>query len=152
MSTFFPSSKTITPHWYLVDAEGEILGRLASRVAQLLRGKARPTFTPFMDTGEHVVIINAAKIRYTGDKFEAKQYHHFTGSPGGLKTRSMRQLLEKHPEEVLREAVQGMLPKNKLGRQLGQKLRVYAGPEHPHQAQEPEKIELVKPRPVAARQ
>ncbi|MGH9416678.1 MAG: 50S ribosomal protein L13 [Terriglobales bacterium] len=151
MSTFFPSAKTVTPHWYLVDAEGEILGRLAARVAQLLRGKLRPTFTPFMDTGEHVLIINAAKIRYTGEKFEDKHYHHFTGSPGGLKTRSLREMLERHPEEVLREAVQGMLPKTKLGRQLGGKLRVYPGAEHPHAAQEPEKIELVKPRPAPRR-
>ncbi|MGH9392796.1 MAG: 50S ribosomal protein L13 [Terriglobales bacterium] len=146
MSTYFPSSKTVAPHWYLVDATDEVLGRLAARVAQLLRGKASPQFTPFFDTGEHVVVVNAAKIKLTGQKLEQKQYHHFTGTAGGLKTRSLRTRLEKQPEEVVRDAVHGMLPKTKLGKTLGAKLKVYAGAEHPHAAQMPQPIRLTKPR------
>ncbi|HWG38230.1 MAG TPA: 50S ribosomal protein L13 [Terriglobales bacterium] len=150
MSTFFPSSKTTEPRWFLVDASDEVLGRLASRIAQLLRGKASPTFTPFFDTGEHVVVINASKVRFTGQKLEQKEYHHFTGIPGGLKTRSLRSRLEKHPEEVVRDAVQGMLPKNKLGKTLGAKLKVYAGAEHPHTAQQPQPVRLTKTRAARA--
>ncbi|HET9783418.1 MAG TPA: 50S ribosomal protein L13 [Terriglobales bacterium] len=146
MSTYFPSSKTVVPHWYLVDAENEILGRLASRVAQLLRGKAAPHFTPFMDTGEHVVVINASRIRVTGQKLEDKEYHHFTGTAGGLKTASMRDRMAKHPEEVVRDAVEGMLPKNKHGKHLGEKLKVYRGAEHPHAAQRPQTVKLTKAR------
>lgn len=152
MSTYFPSGKTIEPKWYLVDATDEVLGRLASRVAQLLRGKNSPHFTPFLDTGEHVVIVNAEKIRYTGDKFEDKQYHHFTGYPGGLKTATLREQLAKHPEQVIRAAVEGMLPKNRLGKHLGMKLKVYCGGEHPHQAQLPEPVQLTKRRPAAVAQ
>jgi len=147
MSTYFPSSKTIEPKWYLVDASDEILGRLAARVAGLLRGKAHPHFTPFMDTGEHVVVINAAKIRVTGQKLEQKQYHHFTGFPGGLKTATLRERMAKHPEEVLRDAIEGMLPKSRLGKHLGMKLKVYRDASHPHEAQQPEPVRLTKPRP-----
>ena len=151
MSTYFPSSKTIEPKWYLVDADGEVLGRLASRVAQLLRGKAQPHFTPFMDTGEHVVIVNAAKIRFSGQKFEQKQYHRFTGFPGGLKSSTLRESLAKHPEKVVREAVQGMLPKTRLGKHLGMKLKVYRGADHPHVAQQPEPVRLTKVRAAASK-
>lgn len=150
MSTYFPSSKTVQPHWYLVDASDEVLGRLASRVAQLLRGKASAHFTPFMDTGEHVVVINAAKIRCTGQKIDQKQYHRFTGFPGGLRTTSLREKLAKHPDLVVRTAVEGMLPKTRLGKHLGMKLKVYAGAEHPHQAQQPEPVRLTKTRAAAS--
>lgn len=146
MSTFIPSSKTVVPKWYLVDASDEVLGRLAARVANLLRGKSEPHFTPFMDTGEHVVVINAAKVKFSGQKLEAKQYHRFTGYPGGLKSATLRERLAKHPEEVVRDAVQGMLPKNRHGRHLGTKLKVYRGAEHPHTAQTPEPRKLTKVR------
>lgn len=138
MSTYFPSSKTVVPHWYLVDAENEILGRLASRVAQLLRGKAAAHFTPFMDTGEHVVVINAAKIKLTGQKLAAKEFHHFSGYPGGLKTRTLRERMSKHPEAVVRDAIEGMLPNNRLGKHLARRLRVYRDAQHPHAAQMPQ--------------
>src|SRR5690348_222770 len=144
MSTYFPSSKTIQPKWYLVDASDEVLGRLAARVAGLLRGKASASFTPFLDTGEHVVVINAAKIRVTGNKLEAKQYHHFTGFPGGLKTSTLRQRMAKHPEDVVRDAIEGMLPKTRLGKHLGMKLKVYRDAVHPHEAQAPELVRLTK--------
>ncbi|TAN20509.1 MAG: 50S ribosomal protein L13 [Acidobacteria bacterium] len=150
MSTYFPSSKTVEPHWYVVDAEGEVLGRFASRVAQLLRGKNAPHYTPFMDTGEHVVIINAAKIRVTGNKVEDKEYHHFTGTAGGLKTATLRVRMAKHPEEVVRDAVEGMLPKTKFGKHLCSKLKVYRGAEHPHTAQQPEAVKLTKQRAAGA--
>lgn len=150
MSTYFPSSKTIRPQWYLVDAQGEVLGRLAARIAQLLRGKSSPHFTPFMDTGEHVVVINADKIRVTGQKAEQKQYHHFTGYPGGLKSSSLRHSMEKHPEQVVRTAVEGMLPKNRLGKHLGMKLKVYRGADHPHVAQQPTPVTLTKARAAAS--
>ncbi|MGH9481192.1 MAG: 50S ribosomal protein L13 [Terriglobales bacterium] len=150
MSTYFPSSKTIAPHWYLVDASDAVLGRLAARVAHLLRGKANPGFTPFMDTGEHVVIINAAKVRFTGQKLDQKEYHHFTGTPGGLKTRGLRARMAKQPEKVVREAVEGMLPKTRHGKHLGAKLKVYRGAEHPHAAQQPQPVELAKARKAAS--
>lgn len=149
MSTYFPSSKTVQPKWYLVDATDEVLGRLAARVANLLRGKTQPHFTPFLDTGEHVVVVNAAKIRFTGQKAEAKEYHRFTGFPGGLKSATLREKLAKQPEEVVREAVEGMLPKNTHGRHLGAKLKVYRDAEHPHTAQQPEAVKLTKTRTAA---
>jgi len=150
MSTYFPSSKTVAQQWYLVDATDEVLGRLAARVAQLLRGKASAHFTPFMDTGEHVVIINAAKIKFTGQKLEQKEYHHFTGTAGGLKSRTLRDRMAKHPDQVVREAVEGMLPKSKLGKHLGAKLKVYGGAEHPHEAQQPQPVRLTRTRGAAA--
>jgi large subunit ribosomal protein L13 len=149
MSTYFPSSKTTEPRWYLVDANDQVLGRLAARVAGLLRGKENPRFTPFMSTGEHVVVINAGKVRVTGQKLDGKFYHHFTGTPGGLKTRSLRDRMAKHPEEVVRDAVEGMLPKSRLGKQLGSKLKVYRGAEHPHAAQLPQAITLTRVRAAA---
>lgn len=144
MSTYFPSAKELETKWYLVDADGLALGRLAARVARLLRGKDHPHFTPYMDTGEHVIVINAAKVKITGQKLATKEYHHFTGFPGGLKTRSMKDRMATHPEDVIRDAVEGMLPKNRLGKQFARKLRVYAGSQHPHTAQVPETVQPVK--------
>ncbi len=126
--------------WYVVDASDLILGRLATVVAARLRGKHNPLFTPHTDTGDFVIVINAEKIRLTGKKWTQKLYHHHTGYIGGLKTASAKELLEKRPEELIRRAVKGMLPKNRLGSQLYTKLKVYAGGEHPHQAQTPEPL------------
>lgn len=128
--------------WYVVDASGAVLGRLASAVAARLRGKHNPLFTPHVDTGDFIVVINADKIRLTGRKWVQKLYHRHTGYIGGLKTASARELLEKRPEELIRRAVKGMLPKNKLGSRLYTKLKVYAGGEHPHQAQQPESLQV----------
>lgn len=126
--------------WYVVDASDLILGRLATVVAARLRGKHNPLFTPHTDTGDFVIVVNAEKIRLTGKKWTQKLYHHHTGYIGGLKTASARELLEKRPEELIRRAVKGMLPKNRLGSQLYTKLKVYAGGDHPHQAQTPEPL------------
>ncbi|MGQ0810962.1 MAG: 50S ribosomal protein L13 [Nitrospiraceae bacterium] len=142
MTTYVEKPADIRRKWYLVDAEGKTLGRLAARVAILLRGKHKPTFTPNVDTGDHVVIVNAEKIRLTGDKFRTKTYVHHTGYPGGLKTTTAQHLHAKNPTQLLTKAVQGMLPKNPLGKQMGKKLKVYAGTAHPHQAQQPESIAL----------
>jgi len=128
--------------WYVVDASDLILGRLATVVAARLRGKHNPLFTPHTDTGDFVIVINAEKIRLTGKKWTQKLYHHHTGYIGGLKTASAKELLEKRPEELIRRAVKGMLPKNRLGSQLYTKLKVYAGGEHPHQAQTPEPLNV----------
>jgi len=128
--------------WYVVDASDAVLGRLATTVAARLRGKYNPLFTPHADTGDFVIVINAEKIKLTGKKWTQKLYHHHTGYIGGLKTTSARDLLEKRPEEIVRRAVKGMLPKNKLGSRLFTKLKVYKGSQHPHQAQQPEPIGL----------
>ena len=144
MQTYFPRKGEITAKWYVVDANGQVLGRLATQVATLLRGKHREHFTPFLDLGDHVIVVNAAKIRLTGNKLEQKVYHYHTGYPGGLKEISVRRLLEEHPERVVEKAVLGMLPKNKLGKALGRKLLVYADDKHPHQAQKPETYPLEK--------
>ena len=128
--------------WYVVDAAGQTLGRLASEVATILRGKHKPEYTPHVDTGDHVIIINAEKIELTGNKLHDKKYYRHSGYPGGLKVRTAHEMLSKHPERVLELAVKGMLPKNSLGRKMFKKLHVYAGPEHPHEAQKPEKYEL----------
>jgi large subunit ribosomal protein L13 len=128
--------------WYVVDASGAILGRLASAVAARLRGKHNPLFTPHVDTGDFVIVINADKIKLTGKKWVKKLYHRHTGYIGGLKTASARELMEKRPEELVRRAVKGMLPKNKLGSRLFTKLKVYAGGDHPHQAQQPEPLKV----------
>ena len=124
-------------NWYVVDAQGKVLGRLASRIAMVLRGKNKPVFTPHMDTGDFVVVVNAAQVQMTGRKLDNKMYYRHSGFMGGLKEISARKQLDKKPEEVLRHAVRGMLPKNSLGRQLLTKLKIYAGGEHPHQAQQP---------------
>ena len=142
MSTYTPTPDQITRHWYLVDAEDETLGRLASRVAQILRGKHKPIYTPHLDTGDHVLIVNAGKVLLTGKKLDQKRYYRHSGYPGGLKETPVRRLLETHPERVIESAVRGMLPKGKLGRQMFRKLRVYAGSEHPHEAQQPVAIDL----------
>ena len=130
--------------WYTVDADGQVLGRIATHVADLLRGKHRPDFTPFLDLGDHVIVVNAAKVRMTGNKLEQKFYRHYTGYPGGLSETRLRRMLEKKPERVIREAVVGMLPKNTLGKALAKKLLIYADDKHPHQAQKPELVRLGK--------
>lgn len=142
MSTPFPSAKDIERRWFVVDAEGKVLGRIATEIARVLRGKHKPTFTPFLDCGDHVVVINADKIVLTGEKWNDKWYYRHSGYPGGLKEIRARRLLREHPTRLLEKAVRGMLPKTSLGRQMGSKLRVYAGPEHPHEAQQPEPLSL----------
>lgn len=138
MSTPFPSAKDIERSWWTIDAEGQVLGRLATRTARLLMGKHKPGYTPFLDTGDHVVVVNAEKIVLTGTKTKDKKYYRHSGYPGGISETSAEEMLEKHPERVIEMAVKGMLPKTRLGRQMIRKLRVYAGPEHPHEAQQPQ--------------
>jgi large subunit ribosomal protein L13 len=142
MGTYLAKPAEVVRKWHLVDANGKTLGRLASRVAMLLRGKHKPTFTPHVDTGDHVVVINAGKIVLTGDKLRTKLYIHHTGYPGGLKTISAEHLHAKNQTELVARAIKGMLPKNTLGKQMARKLKVYPGAEHPHQAQGPEPITL----------
>jgi large subunit ribosomal protein L13 len=141
LRTYSPKATDIERVWYVVDADGLVLGRLATEAARILRGKHRPYFAPHLDTGDHVVVINAAKIVYTGNSDEKFAYRH-SGYPGGLKSRSYTELLAEAPEEVIRRAVRGMLPHNRLGRQMLAKLKVYAGPEHPHEAQGPVPLEI----------
>jgi large subunit ribosomal protein L13 len=140
--TYSAKDTDIQGKWYVVDASGAILGRLASTVAARLRGKHNPLFTPHVDTGDFVIVINADKIRLTGKKWVQKLYHRHTGYIGGLKTESARELMQKRPEELIRRAVKGMLPKNKLGSRLFTKLKVYTGDHHPHQAQQPESFKV----------
>ena len=137
MKTFMPKSGEIERNWQVVDAEGKILGRLATEIANTLRGKNKPNFTPHMDTGDFVVVINAGKISLTGKKLTDKVYYHHTGYPGGIRSITAEKLLEKKPEQLLIEAVKGMLPKNKLQSVFMKKLKVYAGADHPHSAQQP---------------
>lgn len=144
MKTESAKPNEIEQKWYVVDAADEVLGRLATRIALILRGKNKPQFTPHVDTGDFVVVINADKVRLTGKKLTDKTYYHHTGYPGGIRAVSAGKLLEKHPDRVMQNAVRGMLPKNKLGRKMLSKLKVYAGPEHPHAAQQPEPISLTK--------
>lgn len=141
-TTYMANPNTIERKWYVVDAEGKTLGRLAAEVAKVLRGKNKPTFTPHVDTGDHVIVVNAAKVRLTGKKLVQKTYFRHSGYPGGSTFVSAGNMLEKHPERVVEMAVRGMLPKNKLGEQMYRKLNVYAGAEHPHAAQKPEVLEL----------
>jgi large subunit ribosomal protein L13 len=138
MRSFQAKPLEVQRKWHLVDAKGKTLGRLAVQVATLLRGKHKPIFTPNVDTGDHVVIINAGEVRLTGNKLQKKIYYHHTGYPGGIKSITAKHLLEKKPTEVLSKAIRGMLPKTPLGKQMARKLRIYAGPEHPHTAQNPE--------------
>ena len=140
--TFTPRAGDIERQWFVVDAEGKTLGRLASQIAHILRGKHTPTYSPHMDLGDHIVVINAEKIRVTGRKAEQKVYYRHTGYPGGLRTTTYEDMLGKHPERILRIAVKGMLPNNILGRQMFKKLRVYAGPEHEHAAQQPQALSV----------
>ena len=142
MVTTQPIKDQIEKDWFLVDAENKILGRLASKIASILKGKNKPIFTPYLDTGDFVVVINAQKIKLTGRKLNDKVYYHYSGYPGGMKSTTPKDLLQKKPEEVIRKAVWGMLPKNSLGRQMLTKLKVYPGKTHPHQAQQPKTIEL----------
>lgn len=144
MSTYFPGQGEIARKWYVVDADGQTLGRLAARVARVLMGKENPKYTPFLDTGDHVVVINAAKVRLTGMKGENKVYHRYTGYPGGLRSEEFKKRIERKPAAVLQDAIVGMLPHTKLGRSMAGKLKVYAGDKHPHQAQKPEALELAK--------
>jgi len=138
MSTYFPKEGEIARKWFVVDASGQALGRLASRVARILMGKENPQYTPFMDTGDHVVVINAEQIKMTGMKVEQKTYHHYTGYPGGLRSEDVKKRMVRKPELVIEQAVARMLPKNKLGKQMFSKLKVYKGEKHPHAAQKPE--------------
>ncbi len=141
-STYVAKPSEITRQWYVVDAEGQTLGRLASQVAAILRGKHKPTYTPFIDTGDHVIVINAEKVRLTGKKSEQKVYYHHTGYIGGLKSTSFARMIATRPERVVEIAVKGMLPKNTLGRAMARKLKVYRGPEHPHAAQQPQPLTI----------
>lgn len=138
MKTFMASSATVDRKWYVVDAEGMTLGRLASEVAKVLRGKNKPTFTPHVDTGDYVIVVNAEKIAVTGKKMDQKIYYSHSDYVGGLKSATLKEMLAKHPERVIEHAVKGMLPKGSLGRQMYTKLFVYAGPDHKHAAQKPE--------------
>lgn len=140
MKTFMASPATIERKWYVVDAQGKTLGRIASEIASVLRGKNKPTYTPHMDTGDYVVVINAEKVKVTGKKLEQKIYYHHSDYVGGMKETTLKDMLAKKPEKVMELAVKGMLPKGPLGRQMYKKLFVYAGPEHKHQAQKPEAL------------
>lgn len=142
MKTYWTKEEDVERKWFVVDADGETLGRLASRIATILRGKHKPIYTPSVDTGDYVIVVNAEKIHTTGRRLDQKKYYKHSGYPGGLKERTLREQLEKHPERVIHQAVKGMLPKNILGRKMIGKLKVYAGPEHPHQAQQPEPLEF----------
>jgi len=138
MSTYFPKAGEIARKWYVVDAAGQPLGRLASRVARILMGKENPKYTPFLDTGDHVVVINADQVKVTGMKIEQKVYQHYTGYPGGLRSENIKKRMERRPELVVEQAVARMLPKNRLGKQMFTKLKVYKGDKHPHAAQKPQ--------------
>ncbi len=142
MKTFAPKKDEIEKKWWLIDADGKILGRLAPEISVLLRGKGKATFAHFMDTGDFVVVINAEKVQVTGRKLEQKKYYHHTGYPGGIKEKTLNELMDTNPEEVLRKAVWGMIPKNKLGRKIYKKLKVYRGSNHPHEAQNPKEYQF----------
>lgn len=142
MKTFVPKKKDMEKKWWLINAEGKVLGRLATEIAILLMGKKNPQYIAFMDSGDFVVVINAEKIKVTGKKMEKKKYYSHSGYPGGIKEKTLKELFEKKPEEVIRKAVWGMIPKNKLGRAVYRKLKVYRGPDHPHQAQQPQEYQF----------
>jgi large subunit ribosomal protein L13 len=142
MSTYVAKAAEVQRKWYVVDAEGMVLGRMATEIAKILRGKHKPEYTPFVDTGDHVIVINASKLVLTGNKLDQKMYRYHTQYPGGLKETTYRTMMQRKPEKVVELAVKGMLPKNALGRAMYKKLKVYAGPEHEHQAQSPEKLTL----------
>lgn len=142
MATYMANASTVDPQWYLVNAAGKTLGRLATQIATRLCGKHKPEFTPHTDTGDFIIVINADKITVTGTKADDKLYHQYSGYPGGMRTRSFNEQMDRQPEFVLELAVKGMLPKGPLGRQMFRKLKVYAGNEHPHQAQEPKPIDI----------
>ena len=142
MRTFVPKEGEISREWVVMDAADQVLGRLATEVARILRGKHKPGFTPHLDTGDFVVVVNAERVKLTGAKLDDKVYYRHSGRPGSLKSETARERLDKHPERVIQAAVWGMLPKNRLGRKLLKKLKVYAGPEHPHAAQQPDVLEI----------
>ncbi|RME39012.1 MAG: 50S ribosomal protein L13 [Deltaproteobacteria bacterium] len=142
MSTKSANAATVQKNWYVVDLENKVLGRAAAQIAHILRGKHKPVYTPHVDTGDFVIVVNADKVRLTGKKLADKKYYRHSGYPGGLKEITAGKLLEKKPEELIKKAVKGMLPKNKLGRQMFRKLKVYAGGEHPHAAQQPKPLEI----------
>lgn len=142
MKTFSAKPESVKRDWYVVNADGKTLGRLASEIAKRLRGKHKPEYTPHVDTGDYIVVVNAEKIHVTGNKMQDKMYYRHTGYIGNLKSASLREMLEKRPEQVIELAVKGMLPKNPLGRAMYRKLKVYAGPEHKHEAQQPQALEI----------
>jgi len=142
MKTYYTPVNEIDRKWFVVDADGKVLGRIATEIARYLRGKHKPTFCNFQDNGDFIIVINADKVHLTGNKWDQKTYYHHTGYMGGIKSRTAREMREKDPEELIRKAVKGMLPKNKLGRAQLKKLKVYAGGEHPHQAQQPEQLDI----------
>ncbi|MBN1224873.1 MAG: 50S ribosomal protein L13 [Candidatus Aminicenantes bacterium] len=142
MKTYVPQKKDIEQKWWLINAEGRILGRLATEIAVLLQGKKNPGFVRFMDNGDFVIVINAEKVKVTGKKTEQKKYYAHSSHPGGLRVKTLKELLETKPEEVIRKAVQGMIPKNKLGRAIFKKLKVYQGSQHPHEAQKPQEYQF----------
>lgn len=142
MRTYFPKQGDVQPRWFVIDAEGQILGRLSTTIANILSGKNKPTYTPFLDTGDHVIVLNAEKIVLTVTKEKDKKYRHHSGYPGGLKSRDARVVRAEKPETMIEEAVWGMLPKSKLGRKMLKKLKVYRGSSHPHEAQQPETLDL----------
>jgi large subunit ribosomal protein L13 len=142
MKTYSAKKGEVARDWYVVDADGQTLGRLATRIADTLRGKGKPQYTPHVDTGDFVIVVNADKIQVTGNKLDQKRYYRHSGYPGGLRSRTLREQLDRRPTEVLRTAVKGMLPKNRLARQQINKLKIYAGPEHPHEAQAPKPLKL----------
>jgi large subunit ribosomal protein L13 len=142
MRTFMANPETRQREWYVIDAEGKNLGRLATQIADALRGKRKPDYTPHCDTGDFVVVINAEKVAVTGEKLRDKRYYRHSGYPGGIRSRTLEEMLERRPEEVIRRAVRGMLPRNRLARRQLRKLKIYAGPEHPHQAQGPQEMEI----------
>ena len=142
MKTFVATPENRQRDWYVVDAEGQTLGRLSTQIANVLRGKRKPEYTPHCDVGDYVVVVNAERIHVTGNKKRDKQYYRHTGYPGGIRSRTLGEMLDRRPEEVIRKAVKGMLPRNRLARQQLTKLKVYAGPEHPHTAQQPKPMEV----------
>ena len=142
MKTYMAKPGELATKWYLVDATDKVVGRLATKIAMILMGKHRPEYTPHVDTGEFVIVINAEKVHFSGNKWADKEYDRYSGYPGGRKTVSAERMREKHPDRIVSEAVRRMLPKNRLGRKMLKKLKVYAGPDHPHQAQQPEALEL----------
>ena len=141
MKTYYAKPGEVEREWLLIDATDQVLGRLATQVAQILKGKTKPQYTPHVDTGDFVIVVNAEKIQVTGNKLDQKRYYRHSGYPGGLRSRTLREQLDRRPTEVLRVAVKGMLPKNRLARQQITKLKIYAGPEHPHEAQNPRPLE-----------
>lgn len=140
--TEYPTSKTVNPEWFIVDAEGEAVGRLASRIANVLRGKHKPTYSPHVDAGDYVIVLNAEKVRFTGNKWSQKEYQTYSGYTDGQKRKTAAEMRDKFPERILEKAVRGMLPKSRLGRQMIKKLFIYTGSEHPHQAQQPKEFKF----------